>query len=352
MIRSLVCCLILCTDGMVWGQNPSLNSVSGTPPKREPSSKVEKRSVRPGWRLVDGGWVRPETKVSFRELLEVVAEQDTHRLKVRPATRIEPLLRNWRTSVVELEGSDYVWKLSCVGRQWDAFRSEPTEHLQMVAAMDDAVVDQQLRLTLVRILPENAVVQAAVIDPQKVARSVLLVLSVNSVELAIAPLGESRADLIFRARTTRELMREYPDQARSYLIPLIQQLSGGQMTFQPSAGDVYRVFNDLPPDPHVLEVVHRIIPDLSHPEPAVRERASQELASLKRPGVLAAMRIDRRSLPPEAADRIAGFIQDNSTDSRNSSQLLGDDTFLTDCLNDPDPRVRHRAQVLLGKKDR
>ncbi|GIW77378.1 MAG: hypothetical protein KatS3mg104_2441 [Phycisphaerae bacterium] len=351
MIRSLVCCLSL-GMGVAWGQNPSPNPSPVTRPSTEISNKAKKLPVRPGWRLVDGGWVRPETKISFQELIRVVVEHDTHRIKAQPATRIGPLLRNWRTSVVELEGSDYAWKLSCVGRQWDAFRSEPTDHLQLIAAMDDAVVDRQLRLTLLRISPENTVVQAAIIDRQNVPRSVLLVLSPDTVELAIAPLGESRTDLIFRTRTTWEFIREYPEEARLYLIPLIHRLSGGQMTFLPAAGDVYRVFDDLKPDPDVLEIVRRIIPDLSSPDPVIRERASRELASLKRPGVLAAMRIDRRSLHPEAADRIEAFIQNNTTDSRTSEQLLADDAFLADCLNDPDPRVRHRARVLLSKNNR
>lgn len=351
MIRFWFCCLSVCT-GMTWGQDPSHDPVSVTQPTRKTTIKADSRFVRPGWRLVDGGWVRPETKVSVTELIQVVTQQDTHLIKARPATRIEPLLRNWRTSVVELENSDFAWKLSCVGRQWDAFRSEPTDHLQLVAAMDEAVVDRQLRLTLVHISPENAIVQAAIIDSQNVARSVMLVLSAHSVELAIAPMGESRTDLIFRARTTRELIREYPEEARSYLIPLIHLLSGGQMTFLPAPGDVYRAFDDLPPDPHVLDMIRRIVPDLSDPDPAIRERASRELASLKRPGVLAAMHIDRHTLPPEAADRIEGFIQANTVDPRSPAQLLADDAFLTDCLNDPDPRVRYRAQILLGKKTR
>jgi hypothetical protein len=300
--------------------------------------------VRPGWRLVDGGWVRPQGKVSLAELFGVVTENDTHLLVARPATRIEPMLRNWRTSVVEVDGSDYAWKMSCAGRQWDACRTDATHHLQLVA-----VTDKQLRLTLVRITPQNAVVQAAVIDADDVPRSILLVLSREMAELAIAPLGEAKTDLIYRARTTRELLRDHPEPAREYLVPMLQRLASGSPILQPAAGDVYRVFNDLSPDPLVLETVKKIIPDLSNRDPSVRDRASRELASLKRPGVLAAMRIDRDKLPPESADRLTGFITDNTHDPRTSEQLLGDDVFLADCLADPDPRVRKRAEQLLGK---
>lgn len=305
--------------------------------------------IRPGWRLVDGGWVKPQAKVALSELFSVVTENDTHILQARPATRIEPMLRNWRTSVVELEGSDYAWKMSCAGRQWDAFRSEATQHLQLVAVTDDALADTKLRLTLVRVTPHQSIIQAAVIDPDKQPRSILLMLSRDTVELAVAPLGEARTDLIFRARTTRELLRDHPDEARAYLVPMLQRLAGGTSLLEPAAGDVYRVFSDLQPDPLVLETVRKIIPDLSNRDPKVRDRASRELASLKRQGVLAAMRIDRDSLPPEAADRLAGLITTHTHDPRTPEQLLGDDVFLTDCLADPDPRVRTRAKQLLGR---
>ncbi len=314
------------------------------------SPAIKSKYLRPGWRLVDGGWVKPQAKVALTELVRVVDEDGVHRLIAQPATRIEPMLRNWRTSVIEIDDSDYAWKLSCTGRTWDERRADGTQHLQLVAATDDAMADSSIRLTKIDITPQQASVQAAVVDADGKARAILLVLSQNAVELAIAPLGQAKTDRIFRAPSVREMLRDHPADAKAYLVPLMQRLAADASVLQPAAGDVYRVFDDLTVDPLVMQTVAKIVPDLSDRDVSVRNRASKELSSLGRTGVQAAMKIDRAKLPPEAQDRIAQFITMNTHDPRDTGKLLADDDFLTDCLADPDPNVRNRAASILGIK--
>lgn len=319
-------------------------------PTTQPSSlpgQVKTAHVRPGWRLVDGGWVKPETKVSLSELVQIVQEDGEHRLRAQIASRVEPMLRNWRVSVVEIDDSDYVWKLSCAGRAWDDRRAEGTQHLQLIAATDDALADGRVRLTKIQITPQRSVIQAAVVEADG-AKSILVVLSRGMTELAIAPLGQAKTDAIFRAKSVRELLSNHPEQARNYLLPVMQRLASEKDILLPAAGDVYRVFADLPVDDLISQTVAKIIPDLSDVDPEVRQRASRELASLGRRGVQSALRIDLTRLPPEAAARIAQWISDQSHDKRSVQALLGDDVFLLDCTADPDPHVRARAKALLN----
>ncbi len=305
--------------------------------------------VRPGWRLVDGGWAKPQAKLALGELFQLVEERGVHRLVAQPAARVEPMLTNWRTSVVEIEGSDYAWKLSAVGRTWDDRKADGTQHLQLTAATDDALADGAVRLTKVDITPAQSAVQAAVVENGE-GTSILIVFSRDFTELALAPLGESKTNRIVRAANARELLRERSAEARQYLVPVMRLLSGNANVLQPSAGDVYRVFTDLPVDADAVETIKLLLPDLADRDPAVRERGTRELASLGRRGVQAAMRVDRDTLAPEAADRIQAFIRSNTNDTRSADALIADDAFLIDCLADPDSGVRSRALQLLGRQ--
>jgi hypothetical protein len=341
MRLSAVPFLILAT--VAGAQSPTTKASDGA---SDLPAHVKSKYIRPGWRLVDGGWVKPEARISLSELVHIVEEDGQFRLIAQTSSRVEPSLRNWRVSVVEIEDSDYVWKLSCVGRRWDDRRAEGTQHLQLIAATDDAMADGRVRLTKIEITPQRSIIQAAVVEADG-AKSILVVLAHGMTELAIAPLGHAKTDAIFRAASVRELLFNHPEQARNYLLPVMQRLSNEKDILLPPAGDVYRVFADLPVDDLITQTVARILPDLSDIDPVVRERASRELASLGRRGVQSAMRIDRTRLPPEAADRIGALIARQSHDTRPVEKLLGDDVFLLDCTADPDPNVRARATALL-----
>jgi len=319
--------------------------------KREPTTKMsdvlKSKYIRPGWRLVDGGWTKPQAKLALSELVQLVDERGVHRLIAQPGSRVEPMLTNWRTSVVEIDQSDYAWKLSCTGRVWDDRKADGTQHLQLIAATDDALADMTIRLTKIEITPGQSAVQAAVVEPDGSATSILVVFSRDFTELALAPLGESKTNRIARASSAREMLREQPADARTYLVPVMRLLAGHANVLQPAAGDVYRVFPDLPVEPRYVETIQKLLPDLADRDPAIRQRASRELASLGRRGVQAAMRIDPETLAPEASDRIKAFIQSNTHDTRAPAALVADDSFLVDCLADPDQAVRNRAQQLL-----
>lgn len=328
-------------------------SQSGRPvPKKEYSNAARtlaRNYHRPGWRLVDGVWVKPQGRYPLSDFVRLVEQDGRHKLIAQPAGHIEPMLRNWRTSLVELDESDYGWQLSCVGRAWNDTRSDGTQHLSLVAVLDDAAADQHFRLTKIDVKPHQQVVQAVVAEEGE-ALSVIIVFGRDFTEAAVGRFGARQPRILIRSGTARRLLVDHPIETRTYVLPVLRLLNGGLNPLAPAAGDVYRAFPDLPIDETVQQAISALVRDLASREPAVRERASRELGSLGRRGVQAAMKLDTTPLPPEAAERIESFIRQNTIDDREPSALRADAGFLLDCLHDPDPNVRTAAGRLVSER--
>lgn len=175
----------------------------------------------------------------------------------------------------------------------------------------------------------------------------------RTVQLAVAQAASGRSFSISAANLV-ELRRKHPQQVGEFVIPILQQLAGEDLLL-PGAGDVYRVFDEITPDARVAAAVDVLIPDLSAPAFATRERASRELAALGPAATAAVMRLDRAELSAEAAARLDEFLERQTRRTiDNPAAARRDLAFLADCLEFDDPRIRAaaRAQIeqITGEK--
>jgi hypothetical protein len=313
-----------------------------------PALAQPKPTAAPKRRLVDGHWVQPDRTVRLDQLVKLVDTDGRLGLRAEIAPRLEPMLGNWRTAVVEVEGNPFAWKASVRGRVWNFNRSAPTQHLQLISSPLDVPMPEAMTLTKIEITPDQSAVQATLIESGK-ALSVIVVLSPRFVELAVTPAGEAGgASVMARSASARDMLRETPHAARKYLIPLLRLLSGGENPLRPGAADVYRAF-DVPPDPAALAAVNRLLPRLAAPDAAERDAASAELAALGRRAVRAAMAVDAEAVHPEAAARLRAVIDATAHDPRPPADLRADLTFVIDATTDPDPVVAREAKLLLAE---
>lgn len=302
---------------------------------------------RPGWFVVDGRFVQTQADLTPAELFTFHDTNGRFALHTRPSPRVEPLLKNYRTSLVRLSGSGYAWKLSCPGRVWDDTRAHGTQHLLLTAAVDPQFADDQWRLNRVEITPYLQAVGATVREDGE-PTSCVVVLGRDFIEAAVGPPGGPPRVLI-RAPTARQLLLDRPTDVRRYVVPVLKLINGGENPLAPAAADVYRAFPDLPTDAGAARTVAGLLPKLNARDPAERRAASEALKSLGRRAVQAALRVDGSTLPPEAAERLATFVAEASRDARPPDGLRADASFLLDCLTDSDPNVRVAAGKLVGK---
>src|SRR5690606_23627435 len=132
----------------------------------------------------------------------------------------------------------------------------------------------------------------------------------------LAPADGKQPVHSFRSASARQMLRDHPAQARHYLVPVLRCLNDGDNPLHPPAGDVYRAFADVPPDPAAVAALRALLPHLAHRDPAVGEQASAALDKLGRPGVRAAMALDPDRLPAEAGLRTGAFLARHTYDPR------------------------------------
>jgi hypothetical protein len=184
------------------------------------------------------------------------------------------LLGNWRTAVVEIEGNPFVWKASVRGRVWNFNRSAPTQHLQLVSSPLDVPMPAAMTLTKIDITPDQSA-RAGDRDRERQALSVIVVLSPRFVELAVTPAGEAGGgEVMARTASARDMLTANPARGPASTHPPAAAAERSATTrCGPGAADVYRAF-DVPPDPAVMAAVSRLLPRLSAPDAAEREKAS------------------------------------------------------------------------------
>ena len=148
----------------------------------------------------------------------------------------------------------------------------------------------------------------------------------------------------FTAPDLLQLWNDHQRECRLYLLPLLNAIAPRANLLRPRAGDVYRVFTDIPANAEMAKRVAAILPELEADTPTARDAASAKIEALGAPAVLALLRMDRAEWTPEQTARLATIVQRQST-LTDPAAWGRDIYFLTDCLDDPDPAVRQAALV-------
>src|SRR5690606_29977938 len=99
------------------------------------------------------------------------------------------------------------------------------------------------------------------------------------------------------------MRQEHPEEIRKYVAPLLATLNGFDV-LRPGAADVYRVFNEIPASPEMIQKVEELLILIGSPIPDQRTAGSKALAELGRPAVLAVLRMELAFLTPEERARL------------------------------------------------
>lgn len=162
--------------------------------------------------------------------------------------------------------------------------------------------------------------------------------------------GQFMQQLVSAQGPSLETIRaEHQQEVDQLLGPLLRTLTHSNL-LGPGPADVYRLFSTIEPDSRAVSRIRQLLPDLGSPEPSRRDKASDELATLGRAGVLAAIRWSSATLSPEQRARLTRFI-----DSHRRRQIINleiarrDPMLLLECLEDDDPAIRTSAHQALEK---
>lgn len=142
----------------------------------------------------------------------------------------------------------------------------------------------------------------------------------------------------------RQLPTRVPNLMDQYLLPVLYKMGPAR-----PASDVYRVFDQVPPDPKVMALVTPWVGKLDSPDSAERDRAMKAIEEAGRAGVLATMNLDGSSMTPEQKARLATYYASEGWyHVAEVASARKDRIFLMACTDDEDPRVRQAATQMLA----
>jgi hypothetical protein len=160
---------------------------------------------------------------------------------------------------------------------------------------------------------------------------------------------EARKNIVnASADSVDQLRRENAQLVRKYLEPPLRRITGRSL-LKPGPADVYRVFEQIQPDPAVARQVARLLIRLDAESFKERESASDALAQLGGSAVLAVLRLDRSLVSAEVNTRLTSFLAAHGNSTVDPQQAATDRHFLVDCLDDEDAKVRSAAKEALEK---
>jgi hypothetical protein len=309
--------------------------------------------VRPGFRQLDGVWIKPAGEFEPRHVISAKLGDDG-RLAVAfdPTPDWRAKLQPGRRVVAEHSIDRGLWHLMAMVAAPAAAGPGAGERAMtaVLLAVDESppVVDAPARLVRVTVTATHAQVRgvgrhdgaATIVEYRARADG-------GEARLTVQIQGKGGLDVV--GEGLLDLLAKRPQIVRQFLGPLLRDLTGNDL-LRPRPGDVYRAFDGIEPTQAEVAQLAAMLPRLNSPEPIERELAGERLQALGPGAVLAALRIDRTQLPPEVAARLQLFVRRNSlTDELDAASALADVYFLRECLKDPDPRVRDaaREQLLL-----
>jgi hypothetical protein len=312
---------------------------------------LSSNTSRPGWRRFAGTWVQSARTVTWSDLLRMHVRDGRLEVDVLPSPDVASIVRSDRRVMVEIEGSPAIWALSTAGRVWvDTQRKIPSNHFTAWASFDRGMPIGQLCPALIRITPtEKTFIGAGKINGQEVQVTCTIRGTEQGVDLLIENLGAQHQAPVLNIHATDllNLREQKPSAVRTYLAPLLASIAG-ENPLRPQAGDVYRVFTDIPADAETTRKLESLLSQMESSAVEDREAASKALDALGAPGILAAIRLDRTGLSPEQNDRLDRAVESHTL-LRASPDRKSDPYFLLDCLEDNDRAVRAAAKSALEK---
>jgi hypothetical protein len=290
--------------------------------------------------------VEPPPRVKLAEMLHVELRDRGLAMSMTPPAGIDAELNAARSVSVDVaESDDSGWRILCGLNE----RGADGRYQRFAVEIPDLPYDRwsPLRLTRVVADQEGVIVSGAgrmtgrnwvtvTFHQETLVKSARLTVNRNPRAGVPRPLHDyTGPDLV-------TLWNEHQREVRLYLLPLLRTFAPNENLLRPRAGDVYRVFGDIPADTEMMKKVAALLPDLEADTPAAREAASKRIEALGSPAILALLRMDRGEWTPEQTARLSEIVQRAST-LIDPTAWRRDIYFLTDCLDDPDPLVRHAA---------
>ncbi|HEX2972808.1 MAG TPA: hypothetical protein VHP11_10775, partial [Tepidisphaeraceae bacterium] len=164
-------------------------------------------------------------------------------------------------------------------------------------------------------------------------------------EMYLQSNGEMTQQVLDTRGSSLEAIRaEHQLEVDELLSPILQKLAQKNVLGL-GAGDVYRLFDGIRPDPTVMQRLEKLLPRLDSDSVRERQAATEELKKLGRPGVLAAMRQDVSTLSPEQRSRLERFIVSHRRlEMANVEQARKDLNLVMACFEDEDSAVRVQAK--------
>ncbi|MGF1633053.1 MAG: hypothetical protein ACFCVE_04315 [Phycisphaerae bacterium] len=298
--------------------------------------------------LPDGSWVvqgrlaRPSSTVRLGQILKL--QNDDGRLTLLPDLdrRVAPLLKPGRRVLARIDGSPSVMMLEASRLQEQEGRV--TGVILANLAHPEAATAGRVALVGLRVAPGSVTLFGSTPEGRKIVLTDFVRGGASLVVFA----EEGEAVVRLQAEDLYALYAADRQTGQALLTPLVMPFAGSTNPFAAASGDAYRAFTQIEPSAAERERVFGLMRRLVHPEPAVREAATQELAEHVDSAVLVASRQDLSRLPPEVRLRLQTLVsQCTRRPEETPQQLLADPAFLQDCLLHPDARVRRAARDAL-----
>jgi hypothetical protein len=248
---------------------------------------------------------------------------------------------NTRPVRLAIDGSDLAWSLKCYG--------EKGPDRTVALACYDATALAPFQCVALHVGPSNIKVYAASFDMPGIQSR--LEVTQGSDGISYSWLIPGQRETSGRVENIAELRKRYPTFVQTTLSAVMRRVGLRGFVRRHPAGEVYRAFPSVQPDPAAAAKVAAILPKLGSTKPREREAASDAIEEMGRPAVLAVLRLDRTTLTPEQNARLDGFLIASGEAAPDPSAHPEEDLdFLVDCLDDDELPIRQAAREALTRK--
>ena len=283
----------------------------------------------------------PGGTYALSEVLRASYQQGTLNIEIPEAVR-QP--GRWR---LEIKGSDADWLINSSGPQAAGF-GQMRRYSSVTRYDFDEAEKQGLWNTRVSVTDHGMSLYGQ-FGAASAMQSMTLSVQANGVRLVLTERGRraGQPNLALTAGDLMELRGRHSEEFRRFVKPALRAMLGAD-PLAVRAADAYRAFAEVPADPEMMRRLRGVLERFESPDATERENAGGQLAALGPGGVLAALRMDREGLMPEQRSRLNDFVGAYDDGRFGGAASLKDVSFLIDCLEFEDVRVRRAARDRLA----